>query len=61
MGTAVDVDGLSAGIFRYGGIHLSQLTHDLIVKVWRNGEVPKDWRGAKMISIYQNARELCGN
>lgn len=41
MGRAVGVDGLPAEIFRYGGTNLSQLTHDLIVKICIDGEVPK--------------------
>lgn len=59
----VGIDGLPAEIFCYGGIYLSQLMHDLTVKIWIDGEVPKDWRDATIIPIYKGkgAQELCGN
>ena len=31
--------------------------HDLLIQFWREGSVPQDWRGAKIITLYKNKRD----
>lgn len=55
-------DGLPSELFKKGGKPITDKLHKLIVKVWREERIPKDWQGAIILPIFKKGdKELCEN
>ena len=56
-------DGIPAELLKYGGNSLFTRLHELIQGLWRNEDVPQQWKDARIISIYKKKgdRATCGN
>ena len=56
-------DGIPAELLKYGGQTLNGRLHELIQDMWREEEVPQQWKDAKIVSIYKRKgdRATCGN
>ena len=62
-GKSPGTDGLPAELFKYGGDALNLRLHELLWHVWEYGEVPSEWKGLLIVTIYKNNgdRSICGN
>ena len=61
-GKAPGVDMIPGEIFKHGGLLLKETLWKLILDVWREVEIPSDWRNASMITIFKKGdRSDCGN
>ena len=60
---APGVDGLPAEVLKHGGPTLNMRLYGLIRSIWESGEVPQQWRDARIISIFKRKgnRATCGN
>ena len=47
-------DGIPADLFRQWKSCLLPFVHDILVKLWREGNVQQDMRDAKIITLYKN-------
>ena len=47
-------DGIPPEVINFGKDALIPDLHDLLIQVWREGSVPQDWGGAKIITLYKN-------
>ena len=53
-GKAPGEDGIPPEVIKSGKDALIPDLNDLLIQVWREGSVPQDWRGAKIITLYKN-------
>ena len=61
-GKAPGCDGIPAEVWKYGGPHLLDCLHRLIVEIWRTQEVPQDWKNASIVPLFKKGdRKECGN
>ena len=51
---ATDSEGISADLLQDCKSCLLPLLHKILVKCWREGIVPQDMCGAKIITLYKN-------
>jgi hypothetical protein len=59
---APGIDQLPGEVFKHGGRKLEETLHKLICKIWETGDVPQEWKNAKMITIFKKGDRLdCGN
>ena len=62
-GKAPGSDGIPPDLLRSCKTSLLPLLYDILIKCWKEGEVPQDMRDAKIITLYKNkgARHDCNN
>jgi hypothetical protein len=61
-GKAPGQDGIPAEVWKYGGQNLLVKLHDLIIQIWKEGEVPQAWKDASIVTIFKKGdRTECGN
>ena len=53
-GKAPGSDGIPPDLLKQCKACLLPLLHDILIKCWREGEVPQDMRDAKIITLYKN-------
>lgn len=54
--------GVSAEVWKYGGLSLRNKLHELIVHIWREEKMPQDWKDANIVPIFKKGnRKDCGN
>ena len=47
------VDGIPSEVWKHGGPTLTGQLHQLICRIWKEEEVPQQWKDARLISIYK--------
>ena len=62
-GKACGLDGLPAEIFKHGGRILVEKLSRLYSLIWQHEEVPKDFKDATIIHLYNRKRDrsICDN
>ena len=64
-GKAVEPDGVSVELFKItliGDPALGQRLLDIVVRIWRGGEVPQQWKSAIIMVLHERKdRTECGN
>ena len=60
---AAGPDGIPIEVWKYGGNSLAELLVDLYQLCWQSGEVPQDFKDAKIVSIFKKkgSKHECGN
>ena len=54
--------GIPSEVWKYGGIKLQERLYELIVDIWKEEQIPKDWKDANIIPIFKKgSRRDCGN
>ena len=43
--------GISAEVWKHGGLKLKERLHDLIVYIWRYEQMPQNWKNANIVHI----------
>ena len=55
-------DGIPPEVFLAGGPYLIRKLTELLVKIWKKGEVPQDFKDASIVSLFKKGqRLLCDN
>ena len=54
QGKAPGMDGIPAEVVQVAGEPFMENLHELLLKCWRDGEVPQDMRDAKIVTLYKN-------
>lgn len=52
-GKAPGIDGINMELIKHGGEEIITQIHQLITKIWREEEIPKDWEIGQVIMIYK--------
>ena len=54
--------GIPAEVWKHGGLKLKERLHDLIVYIWKNEQMPQNWKNANIVPIFKKgSRKICGN
>ena len=54
--------GISAEIWKHGGQTIQQKLFELILLIWKNEEVPQDWKDASIVPLFKKGSRVdCGN
>ena len=54
--------GIPAEVWKHGGLKLKERLHDLIVFIWKDEQMPQDWKNANIVPIFKKgSRKTCGN
>jgi hypothetical protein len=54
--------GVPAEVWKHGGSRLQEKLHELIVHIWRDEEMPQNWKDANIVPIFKKgSRKDCGN
>ena len=46
-------DGIPADIYRAGGSHLTRKLTKLLTEIWKQGEVPQEFKDASIVSLFK--------
>ena len=61
-GKSPGMDGIPADIFLIGGPDLIKKLTQLLVEIWKKGEVPQDFKDASLVSLFKKGkRSVCDN
>lgn len=61
-GKAPGADGIDMELIKYGGEILCEQLHALIIKIWKEEKMPKDWEVGRMITIHKKGDPMeCRN
>lgn len=59
---ASGVDSIPAEMWKHGGEQLLKVLHRLIVEIWTQETLPKDWTSGLICPIYKKGdKQICGN
>ncbi len=54
--------GIPAEVWKHGGIKLKERLYDLIVDIWKDEQMPQNWKDANIVPIFKKgSRKDCGN
>ena len=60
---AAGTDGITAEIFKNGGVKLQAQLYQLLVNIWKTEGLPADLRDSTIVTIYKKRgdKSECGN
>ena len=54
--------GIPAEIWKHGGQTIKQKLFELVLLIWKNEEVPQDWKDASIVPLFKKGSRVdCGN